>query len=305
MSAAVASSTAVVWPPVHSHSAVCANGYGMCVSLKHGLLMLAGSHRLHLHSLLDGSLVRSIGGEGSGKGQFACLTSGLCVSPDGDSVLVAEYFNNRVQQVKIADGSWVRFIGVGVLRWPDYVDCNTDVIAVSETWSHRISVFAWADGSVLAQFASHGSGPGELCYPRGLRLLCDGSELVVADTCNNRLCLFTVAGEFVSAFASKAAGLSHPYDVIEYGADGGFIAANVSGVSLTHVSRDGAVTDVFDSAITRGTQIIRPHALAALPEGGLVVRTRERLHVFNSLNVRLAWITTCVVIALPIRGLHP
>jgi hypothetical protein len=229
----------------------------------------------------------------------------LCVSPDGDSVLVAERHNNRVQQMKIADGSWVRFIGVGVLRWPDFVASNTDVIAVSETWSHRISVFAWADGSVLAQFGSQGSGPGKLKVPRGLRLLCGGTELVVADTCNNRMCLFTITGEFVSTIASEHCGLSKPVDVIEYAANSGIIAANVSGVSLTHVSRAGAVMDVFDSIITCGTQLIRPHALAALPEGGLVVRTRERLHVLNGLNVCLAWITACVVLTRPIPDLHP
>ncbi len=46
------------------------------------------------------------------------------MSPDGDSVLVAEYFNNRVQQVKIADGSWERFVGVSVLKRPDFIDCT-------------------------------------------------------------------------------------------------------------------------------------------------------------------------------------
>jgi hypothetical protein len=276
----------------------------MCVSLKHGLIIVCNDFRLHVHSLLDGSLVRSIGGEGTGKEEYMFHYGGLCVSPDGDSVLVAEQYNMRVQQLKIADGSWVRFVGVGVLEEPEYVDCNTDAIAVSETWSHRISVLAWTDGSVLAQFGSLGIGPGKLDCPRGLRLLCGGNELVVADEKNNRLCLFTVTGEFVSVFASKHVGRLAPRDVIENGADDGFIAANCNGMNLTHVSRDGAVTGVLDSTITSAIRLNKPYALAALPEGGLVVREYERLHVFNGLNVRLAWITACVVIALSTRGLH-
>jgi len=305
MSAAVASSMAVTWPPIHSHSAECASGDGMCVSLKHGLIIISehdafGGFRLHMHSLLDGSLVHSIGSKGSGKGQFVWFHGGLCVSPDGDSVLVAERNDDRLQQVKIADGSWVRFVGVGVLKHPYYVDCNSNVIAVSESRIHRISVFSWADGSVLAQFGSRGWGPGELHFPRGLRLLCDSNELVVADTGNNRLCLFTVSGKFVSTLASKYA----VRDVIEYGADGGFIATNELWVSLVHVSRDAAVSDLIGSTVTSAIQLDDPCALAALPEGGLVVRTRERLHVFNGLNVRLAWITACVVLARPIRELH-
>jgi hypothetical protein len=304
MSAAVASSIAIVWPPKHSHSAECAVGDGMCVSLKHGLIVIlecVASFRLHIHSLLDGSLVRSIGSEGRGKGQFMFHFGGLCVSPDGDSMLLADCDNNRVQQVMIADGSWVRFVGVGVLKWPDYVDCNTDVIAVSESMMHRISVLSWADGSVLAQFGSYGSDPGELWCPRGLRLRCEGNELVVADSFNNRLCLFTVSGEFVSTVADDNAGLLEPSDVIESGVEGDFIATNHSTV---HVSRAGAVTDVFDSTVTSAIPLDDPRALAALPEGGLVVRTRRRLHVFNGLNVRLAWITACAVFARPIPELH-
>jgi DNA-binding beta-propeller fold protein YncE len=292
MSAAVASSRTVTWPAVHSHSAACVHGYGMCVSLKHGLIIVSqfGKYdpfQLHMHSLLDGSLVRSIGSNGAGKGQFMSWNGGLCVSPDGDSVLVAEQYNDRVQQVKIADGSWERFVGVGVLEWPDFVDCNTDAIAVTETRLHRICVFSWADGSVLAQFGSQGSGPGELKYPRGLRLLRDSNELVVADTDNSRLCLFTVTGEFVSTITSKHRGLANPLGVIEYGAGGGFIAASQLRMSLTHVSRAGAVVDVFDRTVASAIQLSDPRALAALPEGGLVVRSYERLRVFNGRNVVL------------------
>ena len=96
-------------------TAHCTFGCGMCVSPKHGLVILS-DHKacLHMHSLSDGSFVHSIGSKGTGKGQFHFDKGGLCVSPDGDSVLVAECHNNRVQQVAITDGSWERFIGDGV-----------------------------------------------------------------------------------------------------------------------------------------------------------------------------------------------
>jgi hypothetical protein len=76
-------------------------------------------------------------------------------------------------------------------------------------------------------------------------------------------------------------------------------------MSLTHVSRAGEVTDAFGSTVTSAIQLGYPRALATLPEGGLVVRTRERLHVLNGLNVRLAWITACVVLTRRIPDLHP
>ncbi len=135
-------------------TAPCADGFGMCVSVKHGLAFVSDQRTamLHAHSLADGSLVRSIGGgKGDGRGQFSFDYGGLCVSPDGDSVLVAESFNHRVQEVRIVDGSWVRFVGCGVLRQPQYVDCNVDVIAVSEKCC-RVSVLSWQHGSVVARF---------------------------------------------------------------------------------------------------------------------------------------------------------
>ncbi len=161
-------------------------------------------------------------------------------------------------------------------------------------------MFSWVDGSVLTHFGSRGSCPGELWYPRGLRLLCDGVELVVADANNNRLCLFTVTGEFVLTLASKDAGLSAPCDIIEYGTYGGYLAANILTMNLTHVSRDGAVMDVLGNTVTSAIPLNAPLALAALPDGGLVVRAREQLHVFNGRNVRLAWITACLVLPRPL-----
>ncbi len=221
----------------------------MCVALKHGLVIVSeykgdGYSLLHMHSLADGSLVRRIGRKGNGKRQFNFDCGGLCVSPDGDSVLVAEKYNNRVQQVRIVDGSWVRFVGRGMLSKPDFVDCNGDVIAVSEA-CHRISVLSWADGIVRAQFGSYGSGPGQLKYPHGLRLLADGSGVVVVDNNNHRLCVFTLSGEFVAAVGSEEQGLNWPYDVLECASDGSFIVANWGSHNLVKLSRDGAKVGVY------------------------------------------------------------
>jgi DNA-binding beta-propeller fold protein YncE len=252
-----------------------------------------------VYSLADGSLVRSIGSEGSGKGQFDFFNGGLCVSPDGDSVLVAEYYNNRVQQVRIVDGSWVRFVGKGVLKEPQYVDCNADVIVVSE-WCHRISVLSWADGSVRKQFGSQGSGPGQLNDPCGVRLLADGSEVVVVDKDNHRLCVFALSGEFAAAVGSREQGLSYPFDVLECTSDGSFIVANGLGHNLVKLSRDGSEFEAYHGNSGSGNgEFNGPTTLAALPGGGMVVlESKEaRFRVFHGLELRKAWITMCVTLA--------
>jgi hypothetical protein len=247
----------------------------MCVALKHGLVIVVddSTKQLHMHSLADGSLVRRVGSKGSGKGQFNWSSGwgGLCVSPDGDSVLVAENSNDRVQQVRIVDGSWVRFVGEGVLFKPQCVDCNADVIAVSEA-CHRISVLSWADGSVRAQFGRIGSGRGQLNGPSGARLLADGSGLVVADQGSHRLCVFTLSGEFVAAVGGYEQGLISPYDVLECASDGSFIVANAIRHNLFKLSRDGAKVEVYGKGGRGNGEFNCPTALAALPDGGMVVR---------------------------------
>jgi hypothetical protein len=286
------------WSLAHGRSVSCAQGYGMCVALKHGLVIVSGGCRcqqLYMHSLPDGSLVRRVGSTGSGKGQFDFGFGGLCVSPDGDSLLVAESHNNRVQQVRIADGSWVRFVGEGVLKAPQCVDCNADIIVVSEVYCHHISVLSWADGSLRARFGSYGSGPGQVQFPCGVRLLADGSGLVVADSWTRRLCVFTLSGNFVSAVGNK---MRSPYDVLECASDRSFIVANDKDHNITKLNRDNSDFEVYGKKGRGDGEFLCPTALAALPDGGLIVRDWfERFHVFRGFELRKTWVTVCVTLA--------
>ena len=67
----------------------------------------------------------SFGGSGTGPGQlsFDGRFGGLCMT-HRDSLLIAEHKQGRVQELWPADGRHERFIGDGVLRTPNYVDCN-------------------------------------------------------------------------------------------------------------------------------------------------------------------------------------
>jgi DNA-binding beta-propeller fold protein YncE len=277
-------------------SIACLKSYGICVVVPHGLFVVSDSEakQLHMYSLLDGTRIRSIGSKGDGKGQFDFRNGGLCVSPDGDSVLVADTRNNRVQEVRLVDGSWVRFVGKGVLKWPECVDCNADVIVVSAWACHRISVLSWADGSVRAQFGSEGSGPGHLRYPRGVRLLADGSGVVVADYGNHWLCVFAVSGKFVAA-VGREQGLYCPVDVLECASDSSFIVANFHGDNFIKVSRDGVHFDVYCKQGSGDGEFTHPAALAALPNDGCLVvdSGNRRVQYLARLHARLAWMRAC------------
>jgi tripartite motif-containing protein 71 len=277
-------------------SIACLKSYGICVVVPHGLFVMSGynANKLHMYSLIDGTRIRSIGSQGGGKGQFNFDYGGLCTSSDGDSVLVAEYYNDRVQEVRIVDGTWVRFIGEGVLNEPQYVDCNADVIVVSESGRHSIKVLSWADGSVRARFGSFGSHPGHFSYPRGVRLLANGVEVVVADCDNRRLCVFTLHGELVAVVGSEKQGLHYPFDVLECATDGSFIVTNI-GDNLIKLSRHGVNVDVYGKQGCGDGEFCWPAALAALPSDGCLVvdSGNRRVQYLARLHARLAWMRAC------------
>jgi hypothetical protein len=279
-------------------SHACGGGSGVCVAAKHGLVVMStdskrsGCCQLRMYSLGDGSLVRSIGSLGSGNGQFNYGLGRLCVSPDGDSVLVAEEFNQRVQQVRIVDGSWVRFFGEGVLSRPEYVDCNAEVVVVSDNW-HGITVLSWADNSLRGHIGSYHDGLlGCLDTPLGVRLLGDGSGVVVADAFSDRLCVFTLGCDFVAEVGSFEQGLDGPHDVLECVLDGGFNVVNYMNAHVVKLSGSGIQVGVFNN----GGELAWPTAVAALPDGGMVMLDCDgtRCSIIRDRCHRLHWIGLCV-----------
>jgi hypothetical protein len=275
------------------------------VSLEQGVAVVSEFMRnwLCVYSLADGSLVSRIGSEGREKGQFRFGNGDLCVSPDGESVLVADLINNRVQQIRIADGSWVRFIGEGVLQMPHYLDCNTEVVVVSELgeedYGGRISVFSWVGGGLRAQFGTWGSGPGQLGRAGAVKLLANGRELVVIDKGNHRLCVFTVGGEFVSAIGSEEDGLHSPKRVLEYVSDGGGFIVSSWEARRDVVKFNRAGAKVGESAGS-GTSV-------KLRDGGVAIKVgNDRvLKVFNCRDLRREWVTACATLAVREMGSKP
>ncbi len=265
---------------------------GICVSLKHGLVIVF-EHRttqLHVYSLVDGSRVRSIGFEvrDNNRAIFS-IDCGLCTSPDGDSVLVPAYFANWVQQIGITGKTCIRrFFGQGVLTLPKCADCNNKVVAVSEG-VNRISVFSFQTGDVVSQFGRE-ILPGQLDCPLGLRLL-SHNRLVVVNYRHRWLSVFGLKGEFIQPVGCRPDRLVvDPVDVLE--CRSGFLIASHT-PNLVVMSSDGKIKRVRcrDSV----------GALAPLPDGGLVTLERSRFRVFVGLHLRVAWAQLCCVVACSIE----
>jgi DNA-binding beta-propeller fold protein YncE len=171
--------------------AVSRDGSTLLVSDSYG-----GSHTIHVFSVADGSLLRVIGTQGSGPLQFHSPRQ-VWVASDG-FVFVADSKNHRVQ-VLTPRLDFHGYIGAGQLKIPSGVCVNADVVVVSETAAHCITVFSrGGDGAVLRRFGSRGDADCRLQFPLGLCFMSGHRHVAVANWGNDRVSVFSVdGGDFI------------------------------------------------------------------------------------------------------------
>ena len=206
------------WPLRVVQSLPCHAATDLTVCHKRDVAIVSGTDRtLHVYRLSDGCLLRSSCLDDDAA--FNWLSGGLCLTPK-DSILVAEFFNNRLQEVSLDTLDHVRFVADGQLQQPDFVDCNDDVIVVSEFERDVVVLSAW-DGAVIARTRDDAMGS-----PMGLRLSCDGSRVVVADLLGDRLCVFAV--DDGRLLEEHCAELTRPVGVVEHEHGNGFVVVDAS-----------------------------------------------------------------------------
>ncbi len=165
---------------------------GACSVALHGDTLAIGTD-FGCITLLDyttGRAIRTIGTRGAGLGEIGHSCEGLCFTPDGKSLLAAEYRNNRLSMFCVRDGSWQQHIGAGMVSHG-----NNDValtaageILVADFGNNRVCVFS-ADGSTLLRsWGTPGSGDGQFAFPTALALV--GAKLYVLDGDGTRVQVF-------------------------------------------------------------------------------------------------------------------
>ena len=114
---------------------------------------------------------------------FGMRVNHVKVGGPHEEELLAEFF-----QYGEEDGKAIWPFGVAV-------DNERDLVYCSDEWTNTISVFD-TSGKYLRKFGSTGSGDGELMRPAGLAIEKNGN-LIVVDSGNNRLQVFSPEGKFV------------------------------------------------------------------------------------------------------------
>jgi hypothetical protein len=254
-------------------------GAGLAVSHTLSLLVVPSDHKVTVHRLAPGlPVVGTLGTEGDGPEQFL-QPRGVCFPPwERHTLLVAEYGNNRVQEVEAQSGAHVRFWG-GALVHPVGVAASAAIVVVTE-WgkANRVSAFDKATG-VLRWRSDLLPGCPRFKNPYGVRVAQDG-YVVVADNGNNRVSRLRGAdGVFAGHLATEAEGVKGPRDVEELlepgpAEGGGFVVACDAPTPLMVVFRPGEPCRVLAADGPEPGQFSQVTGLAALRWGSLVVRER-------------------------------
>lgn len=225
------------------------------------------THKIYVYSTLDGALLNQFGARGRGPGQL-CLPRKLCFSPRSRNILVADYFNKRVQvlvhslrfiqalhsslfmrdhlrdarlclspQEFTLAGVHVRTIGASVINGSAWaIAASADMIAVgSNCQENQVALFDVTTGELVLAFGPHGEADGQLSDTVGLRFTPDGGHLLITSgTC---LSLFTRTGVFVRRIGVGTLNGAHDVD---FAPNGDILAADGWAHRVCVFSRDGS-----------------------------------------------------------------
>lgn len=242
------------------------------------------NHRIAVFNT-QGGFERTIGGPGSGPGQFNYPSSVACF---GNKIYVCDFYNQRVQVLDLS-GKQLSVIPsprdrqkVGQVVMP--VTITTDKsgnLYISDLSVQRILVFG-PDGEFVRAFGKGGANPGELSYVNGIAVDDKQGKIYLANSNNARIDEFTLEGKYVRMLpASKS--LINPKGIAFDEATGRLYTADTFAHRVTGIRSDG---QLFEDIGTRGVQMGQfnfPTAVAIDSEGKLYVADRDnnRVEVFK------------------------
>jgi sugar lactone lactonase YvrE len=189
--------------------------------------------------------------------------TGMTLAPDGQSVLIADTGNHRIERCDLAGtpiaawGSPPGGSALGQLSVPRGAVIAADgTLYIADTGNSRISR---ADASGwLAPWQGSGSGVGQLSSPQAVATD-DADNVYVADTANNRIQPFSAAGTALAPIGSAGSGLgqlSAPSGVA-VGTDGYLYVADTGNNRVQRYSLAGNTWEVIGAG-----QLSAPHGIA-------------------------------------------
>lgn len=152
--------------------------------------LIVSQSNVHRVDVLDwlGNTLSQLGGLGSGAGQFNSPQGLLSVGPAGQTILVADSGNGRIEALNDNGVSltWQAHWATGLGQPQGLARLPGDALAVSDLNDSRIKLLSPGGALVRSWSAPNDGHSGNFWRPFGLALLASG-DLLVADTNNGRV----------------------------------------------------------------------------------------------------------------------
>jgi DNA-binding beta-propeller fold protein YncE len=145
-------------------------------------------------------------------------------------------------------------------------------------------------GNPITQWGGYGSKPGSFIFPRSIVVTPDGKTVVVTNSEDNRIDLFSTTGAFIkSVKPASGTPLSRPHQTA-LAADGSYWVADTLNNRVVHLSTSGAVLSTFNN----GGVMKAPQGIAMDAEGNLYVSDagNNKVEKYNQSGGLLATLAT-------------
>jgi DNA-binding beta-propeller fold protein YncE len=242
----------------------------------------------------DGVFETQWGSYGGGQGQFGPI-GGLATDAAGN-VYVVDSSHDRIEKFS-PTGAFITAWGhrgdeLGEFDFgssQNYTQPPGGGIAVAgnhvyvaDSGNDRIERFNLEGGEPMA-WGTHGNGPGQLSYPRGVAA--NESEVIVSDDDNHRIEKFNTEGAFEAQAGSQGDGpaqFAFPYGVA-LDAAGDVYVADDSNDRIVKLTPQLAFAGAWGGYGSKPGQLAFPRALASDPAGDTYVAdtANDRIEVFD------------------------
>ena len=221
-----------------------------------------------------GKPVSCFGRQGSGNGMFR-YPRGVAVT-DSDEIVVTD---NTGVQVFDSNGTFLRSFPLQSYSFLFGVAITKErTIFLTEYGYHRVQIFSW-EGRHLGSFGSKGSLDSQLDFPWGLSLDSTGN-VIVADSCNNLIKIFTPDGRFVTKIGGQGS-FSFPIHCVQCGEY--FIVSDSTEHCIKVFNREGHFQYKFGKKGAGDGEFDGPRFLSVTKSKHLLVcdRDNNRIQVFK------------------------
>lgn len=189
--------------------------------------VVAGSRAGFIIFDTEGEVIRLVGEQGSGDGQFDGV-AGITISAEG-TIFVSDQFNNRISAYdREGERLWIREMGL-----PNNTGMNAGMseettaeakmalparmttdgagrLVVADPFDFGLTILDAGSGDLLAKYGAMGSADGQFTYPNGVSYDPDRDWFAVADSANSRVQIVRLPDSGAAPLAAVRRSLSGP-----------------------------------------------------------------------------------------------